>query len=42
MYKEGDFILPVPQTSRKRGETSIEVFLFPVVPSLCPTYHLRK
>lgn len=42
MYKEGDFTLLIPQTSRKRGETWIEVFLSPVVPSLCPSYHLRK
>lgn len=29
MYKEGDFTLLIPQTSRKRGETWIEVFLSP-------------
>lgn len=33
MFKEGGLTLPIPQTSRKREETWLEVFLFPRVPS---------
>lgn len=42
MYKEGDLTLPIPQTSRKRGETSIKSSFSPWFPLFCPSYQLRK